>query len=155
VESQIYTLAATENKRELVWDSTGKLINTTPYQLLEGKLLKSEKKILYYLPPLLVSSQDLALPSPYPYLALPAPLKETFLALPSNNIIYLPQPVPAIIYAYPSPPSVIYLLPPPLRDEFNNGLNIKFPDMYNIDKPIKVRPPLRDKINMSNLAIVV
>jgi hypothetical protein len=120
VEAQIYTLAATENKRDLIIDSTGKLIGTKPYMLEEGVILQKEREILYYLSTLLVSSQDLALPAPYQYLALPAPyqylalpvpFKETFLSLPSNNIIYLPQPVPYIIRVYPSLPSVIFIPP--------------------------------------------
>jgi hypothetical protein len=108
----VYTLSATENKRVLVRDSCGKIIGTSPYELKDGVKIKKSKFILYYLPTLLVSSQDLALPAPYQYLALPVPLKkETFLSLPSNNIIYLPQPVPYIIRIYPSLPSVIFIPP--------------------------------------------
>jgi hypothetical protein len=116
----VYTLSATENKRVLVRDSCGKIIGTSPYELKDGVKIKKSKFILYYLPTLLVPSQDLALPAPYQYLALPAPyqylalpvpFKETFLSLPSNNIIYLPQPVPYIIRIYPSLPSVIFIPP--------------------------------------------
>jgi hypothetical protein len=116
----VYTLSATENKRVLVRDSCGKIIGTSPYELKDGVKIKKSKFILYYLPTLLVPSQCLALPAPYQYLALPAPyqylalpvpFKETFLSLPSNNIIYLPQPVPYIIRIYPSLPSVIFIPP--------------------------------------------
>jgi hypothetical protein len=75
VEAQIYTLAATENKRELIIDSTGKLIGTKPYMLEEGVKFKKEREILYYLSTLLVS---------FKYLAIPAP--KNLLSLPSNNI---------------------------------------------------------------------
>jgi hypothetical protein len=49
----VYTLSATENKRILVRDSTGKIINSRPYQLVEGIKIKQEKFILCYLSALL------------------------------------------------------------------------------------------------------
>jgi hypothetical protein len=115
----VYTLSATENKRILVRDSTGKIINSQPYQLVDGIKIKQEKFILCYLSALLESSNYLCLPEP-----------KSLLSLPSNNIIYLPHPAPSVIYIYPHLPSVIYLLPPSL--EFTIGLNIKFPNMCPI-----------------------
>src|SRR5690606_23983915 len=46
----IYTLRATENKRELIRDSCGKIIGTRPYLLNNCQLVNRERFILFYLP---------------------------------------------------------------------------------------------------------
>jgi hypothetical protein len=137
IESQIYTLAATENKRHLIIDSTGKLIATKPYHLVDGKKDKYFNEILYYLPTLLehlllplpfIVSINLRLPLPFIVsinLRLPSP--KVLLSLPSNNIIYLPPPIPEVILVYPALPSVIYI-PPMLSD-------------FDIEAKLKVSPP--------------
>jgi hypothetical protein len=98
VIEQIYTLTATENKRELIRDSCGKIVGSKPYELAFGILLKSEPTILYYLS---ATIQLLALPF-YSIKAIASP-KEY-----KDNIIYLSEPLPKIIYIPPSLPNIIY-----------------------------------------------
>ena len=40
IYDQIYTLAVTENKREVIRDSNGKFIDTKPYQVSDGIIVK-------------------------------------------------------------------------------------------------------------------
>src|SRR5690606_41158206 len=99
----IYTLRATENKRELIRDSCGKIIDTRPYLLNNGQLVNREKFILFYLPlenfyNRITTSKDFVLVNSinlpeviyidyhYSYLYLP---KEV-LYLTAPNVYYLP-----------------------------------------------------------------
>ena len=50
IENEIYTLMITENKREIIYDSTGKFVSTKPLELYNGELVKKEPQVLYYLP---------------------------------------------------------------------------------------------------------
>jgi hypothetical protein len=121
VLKQIYTLSATDNKRELIRDSCGKLIDTRPYHVIDGKIIELEKFILYYLPapyltPVNLRINDIKLP----ILIVLAPVyANNLLLLPpplvTNNIIYLPAPLPKVIYVKPALPNVIYLEGPTIK----------------------------------------
>lgn len=106
VLDQIYTLRATENKRELIKDSVGKIIDTRPYQLLNGELVKRDKFILYYLN---APISPLYLNSPVQYQALPAPITYPAIQAP---IIYPAIQAP-IIYPAISAPTNYLTLPAP------------------------------------------
>ncbi len=40
IKDQLYTLKATSGKRELLYDSTGKLIGTKPFRVIGDKIVK-------------------------------------------------------------------------------------------------------------------
>jgi hypothetical protein len=46
---EIYTLSITNNKREIIYDSTGKFVNTKPFELNNGIFIEKEPTVLYYL----------------------------------------------------------------------------------------------------------
>jgi len=50
LKEELYTLRITSNKRELIYDSNGKFVDTKPFELNDGRLIKNEETILYYLP---------------------------------------------------------------------------------------------------------
>jgi len=129
----LYTLSATENKRVLIRDSCGKIIDTRPYELKDGVKIVKSKFVLYYLPKLLESLQ-----LPLPFIAsmnLRLPSPKIFLSLPSNNIIYLPSPSSNIIFIYPSLPPVIYIQPtisvslPTNIKRFKSGFTLQVVDL--------------------------
>lgn len=94
---QLYSLAVTSNKRELIRDSVGKFIDTRPWLLSGGIRIIRESFILYYLSPI---RKFLTLPL---FRQLCLPLN------PAPYIIYLQAPSSEIIYIHPSLPSTIYL----------------------------------------------
>jgi hypothetical protein len=49
VQNECYTLKVTSNKREVIYNSNGKFIDTKPFELVEGKI-KRNPSILHYLP---------------------------------------------------------------------------------------------------------
>lgn len=98
IKDQLYTLAATNNKRELIRDSIGKLISTRPYLYENGELVKRSPFILYYLP--IIISKFLLLSIPPQFKLFPIIKELLRLPLP----LYNSQPT----YNY----GVIYLLPP-------------------------------------------
>jgi hypothetical protein len=51
VSMENYTLSVTENKRELVYNSWGELVDTIPLLFKDGVLIKRNPPIVYYLPP--------------------------------------------------------------------------------------------------------
>jgi hypothetical protein len=123
--NQVYTLASNENKRELIRNSFGEIVDTAPYQMLNGSIIKSKRRVLYYLSaPLLegllsicdpkVIGLKLRLLSGLNLTHLLAPLP-TLLQLPLiANIIYLPPPLPNVIYLPPPLPNIIYIYPEPI-----------------------------------------
>jgi hypothetical protein len=52
IHDEIYTLMITENKRQAIYDSTGKYIDNVPFQLENGKLISRKSDTLFYLPKL-------------------------------------------------------------------------------------------------------
>lgn len=91
--NQVYTLSATENKRQLIRDSLGRIVSTRPYKMYNGEVVEQEGFILYYLPKWL---ELLGLPAPYLNLKslLPSPFIKLLLAAPIPDIhltISLPQ----------------------------------------------------------------
>lgn len=50
LKDEMYTLKVTSNKRELIYDSNGKFVDTKPFELNDGILMKKEPTILHYLP---------------------------------------------------------------------------------------------------------
>jgi hypothetical protein len=83
---QPYTLTPTDNKRELIFDSCGKLIGTRPYNFVNGNLIHPPRFILYYLQnpysivTKLIASPKILQESPSPALS--------YHSVP--NVIYLP-----------------------------------------------------------------
>jgi hypothetical protein len=125
VLEQIYTLACTENKRELILNSFGELVGTAPYQMMDGTILKSKSRVLYYLSAPLLEGLFLCMPKVIDLkLRLLSGLNLThLLAYPptllqltgqSTNIIYLPPPLPYVIYLPVPLPNIIYIYPEPI-----------------------------------------
>lgn len=50
VTNEPYTLAITENKREIIYDNLGNFIDSIPLFLENGKIVKRKPPIIYYLP---------------------------------------------------------------------------------------------------------
>lgn len=50
LKKEMYTLKVTSNKRELIYDSYGKFIETRPFELKDGLIMKKEPTIVHYLP---------------------------------------------------------------------------------------------------------
>lgn len=50
VKDQIYTIATNENKRELVIDSNGKIIDTLPLIVKDGSIVRRNLPLVYLLP---------------------------------------------------------------------------------------------------------
>ena len=50
VKDEIYTLMVTDNKRQIIWDSCGRFVDTAPYLLENGEIVSKDAKVLYYLP---------------------------------------------------------------------------------------------------------
>lgn len=111
VLEQIYTLASTGNKRELIWNSFGEFVGTLPYKVLDGVKVNSSSFVLFYLP-LLEEWKLLTSPS-FISLSFRISSPPVFTLLPILfNIIYLPAPLPAIIFIPVSFSSIIYLYDP-------------------------------------------
>jgi hypothetical protein len=53
VVSQLYTLSVTTNKREIIFDSVGRFIDTKPFILKGGRRVVNDPFILYYLSPII------------------------------------------------------------------------------------------------------
>ena len=125
IKNSPFTLALTGDKRELVFDSLGNFIDSVPFTLENGKLIRIKTPTLYYLPLyvklyLPLAKNFLCLPSPNRLLYLPSPAKllclppvKKMLLLPLyDSVIYLEKTLDHIIYVEPSLPDIIYLAPP-------------------------------------------
>lgn len=114
IQEEIYTLACTENKRELIRDSFGEFVATAPYKILEGTLLKSENPLLFYLPRFLLEARLLPQPKIIDLnLRITSGVNIIYLPAPIPEIIYLPAPLPKIIYIFPEPHTYMNLLSAP------------------------------------------
>jgi len=112
--NQIYTLSATENKRQLVRDSCNKIVGTSPFILHEGKKLLTPKYTLYYLPSTLLAKLRILPPITIGLnLRITSGTHVIYLPAPFPEIIYLPAPLPQIIYIYPTIQASLNLLPAP------------------------------------------
>ena len=59
VKDTPFTLSLSENKRNIIFDSLGNYITSTPLILENGTLIDRKNEILYYLP---ISEQFVSLP---------------------------------------------------------------------------------------------
>lgn len=50
VKDRIYTITTNENKRELIYDSNGKIIDTLPIFVQSGREIRRNNPLLYFLP---------------------------------------------------------------------------------------------------------
>ncbi len=108
INLESYTLSLTENKRELIFNSWGDLVDTVPIYLKDGKIVKRNLPLLYYLG------------SPKTYLPLPEPDQFLYI-MPPKQLLSLPvclnyereldiiYVLPEIIYMKPPLPPIIYL----------------------------------------------
>lgn len=102
VDMETYTLSLTESKRELIFDSWGDLVDTIPFYLNEGVLIKRIAPPLYCLVAPFLVPLNMRVCGPIERLSLPAPA------------IVLPEPQ-RVIYIHPSylyAPEVILLTVP-------------------------------------------
>jgi hypothetical protein len=105
VEETSYKLSLIENKREMVFDSMGNIINTIPFYLNNGILEKRNPQVLHYLP---LQKIIKCLPTPKIIKYLPVP--EIIKCLPKPKVIKC-LPKPKIIKYLPTPQNntLIYL----------------------------------------------
>lgn len=112
--NQIYTLSATENKRQILRDSCNKIVGTWPFTLYEGKKLLLPKFTLYYLPSILLVKAMISPPQTIDLnLRITSGINIIYLPAPLPEIIYLPAPLPEIIYIFPTRHASMNLLAPP------------------------------------------
>ena len=115
---QIYTLSATENKRELVKDSLGAIISTRPYKINNGEDVVQEPFILFYFPKYLLfilvdyslNKLSTLFKQVYPHdnikisLLNPPYINLKYLLTSSFNLKYLlPLPIPDIYFIFKLP----------------------------------------------------
>jgi len=140
--NQIYTLSATENKRHIIWDSCGKIVDTRPFELLNGLKVTPDTYMLYYFPILLEHK------------LLQAPQSiDLNLRLSGPNIIYLPEPLPAVIYLSSPLADIIYLSDPVL-----NRLAAPYlvPIMFRLSvphMPLSLPSPCQSEISIKSIPI--
>ena len=105
INLESYTLALSESKRELIFNSWGELVGTIPLFLENGIVVKRNPPTLYYLP---APDKLLCLPSPKQLLCIPTPVSYLPPKIPreEENTIYT---FPRVLYTEPPLPSVIYL----------------------------------------------